>query len=178
MAIAVAVWAVVGAPIDSAAAAPAAAPPASAAASAPSTASAPSDGNSKSKLPLRTDRSTRPLRLSGDDDGIGYGRLLAYLLIVAALALGGIYVAKRFLPRLGPAASGQRIRVVDSAYVGPRKQVLILQVGQRKFLVGSCRDSLTLLSEITESFSDIYESKKASASGDAAGADVPDEAGG
>jgi len=149
--------------------------PTSAATTAPSPASAPADVKSISKLPLRTEKSDKPLRLS-DEDGIRYGQMLAYLLVVVVLGLVAIIAAKRLLPRLNPAAGGRRIRVVDSAYVGPRKQVLVIQVGPRKFLVGSCRDSLTLLSEITDTFSDIYESKRASADGGAGDPAAPEEA--
>jgi len=130
--------------------------PTSAPTSAPTTTSAPATAGDVSRITLRDDRS-RALPAFGGDDHDGFlGRMLAYVGVTLVLALGAVFLAKRYLPRMAT-RGGERIHVVDSAYLGPRKQVHVLEVGSQRFLVASCRDSVTMISELSRSFSEVYE---------------------
>ena len=133
--------------------------PASAPTSAPTTASAPAKARSLSEIGLRDDRPRALPVLAGDDHDGFLGRMLAYVGVALVLGLGAVFVAKRYLPRMAP-RGGERIHVVDSAYLGPRKQVHVLEVGAQRFLVASCRDSVTMISELARSFSEVYEENK------------------
>jgi len=86
--------------------------------------------------------------------------MLAYAVVILVLGGAAIFVAKRYLPR-ARSAGGRRIRVLDSVYLAPRKQLHVLEVGPQRFLVASCRDSVTMISELKSSFSEVYEEKKA-----------------
>lgn len=111
--------------------------------------------------------------MAGDDASQALGRMAAYVVIILILGALAIIVGKRYLPRLSP-GGGRGIRVVDSAYLGPRKQLHVVQVGQRRFLLASCRDSVGMLSELTGSFPEVYERKVASAEGRADQTETPD----
>ena len=79
--------------------------------------------------------------------------LLASLLVVLVLGALVFLVVKRLLPKLGVKV-GRRIRVVETSYLGPRKAVHLLQVGSQRFLIGSTRERITMLSEVTLAFLD------------------------
>ena len=124
--------------------------------------SAPAAEQADGKLALRTDR-RKPVPTLSDGSATGLlGRTLAYVAVVAVLGAGAVLVAKRYFPR-GRASVG-RIRVMDSVYLAPRKQLHILEVGGQRFLVASCRDSVSMIAELRGSFSDTYERQMARAS--------------
>jgi len=130
--------------------------------SAPATATAPSSDKSISRLGLRDDRGRRlPTLSEGDDDGL-LGRMVAYGTVILLLGGAALFVARRYLPRARP-AGGRGVRVTDSVYLAPRKQLHVLEVGPQRFLIASCRDSVTMISELTSSFSELYEDRKAEA---------------
>ena len=70
--------------------------------------------------------------------------------VVVVLILGGLalLVFKKVLPRIGRPA-GRTIQVQETAYLGPKKTVHLLQVSDRQFLIASTRDRISLLAEIT-----------------------------
>ena len=74
--------------------------------------------------------------------------LLASLLVVLVLGVLVFVVVKRLLQRLGVKV-GRRIQVLETSYLGPRKAVHLLQVGSQRFLIGSTRERITMLSEVT-----------------------------
>ncbi|MGB2824348.1 MAG: flagellar biosynthetic protein FliO [Phycisphaerae bacterium] len=98
--------------------------------------------------------------LSQDDGGGVLSRMLAYAVVILLLGGAAVFLTKRYLPR-AKSPSGRRIRVVDSVYLAPRKQLHVLEVGPQRFLVASCRDNVTMISELKPSFSEVYEEKKA-----------------
>ncbi|HUT02214.1 MAG TPA: flagellar biosynthetic protein FliO [Phycisphaerae bacterium] len=151
--------------------------PASSPASAPTTSTAPAGGKDLSQLGLREDRGKGLPTLSDGDSGGLLGQMVACVLVILVLGGAAVFVAKRYLPRVRP-GGGQRIRVVDSAYLGPRKQLHVLEVGGQRFLVASCRDRVTMISELTSSFSEVYEEKKAQADGGPPPAGIEKETGG
>lgn len=101
-----------------------------------------------------------PAVLGRSDSGTGLGRaeprsvwlqLLASMLVVAIL--GGIawVVVRKVLPRVGVGpAAGRRVKVGESLYVGPRRRVLLLEVGRRSLLVADTPAGLTFLADVTE----------------------------
>jgi flagellar biogenesis protein FliO len=85
------------------------------------------------------------------------GSLLAQMLasVMVILVIGGIavVVVKRLLPRIG-VRGGKRISVRETIYLGPKKTVHLLQVGRRQLLVGSTKEQITMLADVTEAFED------------------------
>lgn len=84
--------------------------------------------------------------------------LLASLLVVLGLGVLVYLVVKRLLPKLGVKV-GRRVRVLETSYLGPRKAVHLLQVGSQRFLIGSTRETITMLSEVTLAFLEDDESR-------------------
>lgn len=90
----------------------------------------------------------------GDTTGIVW-QMLAATLVVLFVGVVAILVIKKLLPRLAK-SSGRRISVLETAYLGPHKSVHLLQVGARKVLVGSSRDGVVELGDVTDAFAADY----------------------
>ncbi len=86
-------------------------------------------------------------------DGIGYD-LVRAVLLVAVLGAAAIYVSKKLLPKITN-LPGKEVRVVETVYLGPRKAVHVLEVGSRRFLVGSTNENITKLADITDDLTDL-----------------------
>ncbi|HUS92486.1 MAG TPA: flagellar biosynthetic protein FliO [Phycisphaerae bacterium] len=111
------------------------------------------------KLPLRSDPAGGlPTLSDGDRPGV-LGQMAAYALLILALGGGALLMVRRYFPR-PRSRQGGRLRVIDSVYIGPRKQVHVLEVGSQRFLLASCRDSVTMISELGSSFSELYGREK------------------
>jgi flagellar biogenesis protein FliO len=127
---------------------------------APTTAPAGSAGRSTAKLPLRSDRTQGLPTLPDSGSGGVLGKMASYAIVILLLGAAAMVLGKRYLPRLQPAGVG-RIQVVDSAYLGPRKQLHVVQIGSQRFLVASCRDSVTMISELASTFAEALEASNA-----------------
>lgn len=92
---------------------------------------------------------------SGSDNGPPFGPTLISLLVVLVLAGGALVVVKRILPRVtsrGGMLTGKRsLKVLETAYLGPRKSLHLVQVGDRRLLIGGGTDRLSLLADVTGS---------------------------
>jgi len=76
-------------------------------------------------------------------------RAMLAVLFVIVLGVGAIYVSRRLLPRIIN-APGKKIRVVETAHLGPKKAVHMIEVGNRRFLLGSTAENITKLADITD----------------------------
>ena len=137
-------------------------------ASATTPAAAPAASNSTTKPAEKPGHITKLLRRENTGgkslpklpETEGYlGKMIAYVVVILVLGVGAFLAAKRFLPR-GRLPDEGKIRVVGSTYLGPRKQLHVLEVGSQRFLVASCRDSVSMISELRTSFSDVFETQK------------------
>jgi flagellar biogenesis protein FliO len=90
----------------------------------------------------------------GETTGIAW-QMLAATLVILFIGVVAIVVVKKLLPRLAK-SRGRRISVLETAYLGPHKSVHLLQVGDRKVLVGSSRDSVVKLGDVTAAFAGDY----------------------
>jgi flagellar biogenesis protein FliO len=63
-------------------------------------------------------------------------------------------VSKKVLPRVTNAA-GREIRVVETASLGPRKALHLVEVGGQRLLIASTPDTVTMLAPIGEAWLDI-----------------------
>jgi flagellar biosynthetic protein FliO len=76
------------------------------------------------------------------------------VLFVVALGVAAIYVSKKLLPKITN-LPGKEIRIVETAHLGPRKAVHLLEIGDRRFLVGSTNESITKLADMTSTLTDL-----------------------
>jgi flagellar biosynthetic protein FliO len=81
-------------------------------------------------------------------------KFMVSVLFLAALGAGGIYVSKRFLPKITN-LSGKEIRIVETVHLGPRKAVHLLEIGERRFLIGSTNENITKLADLTSAFTEL-----------------------
>jgi len=81
-------------------------------------------------------------------------RAMLAVLFVIVLGVGAIYVSRRLLPRIIN-APGKKIRVVETAHLGPKKAVHMIEVGNRRFLLGSTAEHITKLADITDDLIDL-----------------------
>jgi flagellar biogenesis protein FliO len=84
--------------------------------------------------------------------------MLAYAALIGVLGVAAIVVTRKVLPRLGVATGANRSMAVrETAYLGAKNAVYLLQVGGRRLLIGRCRESLTTLADVTDAFDDPRE---------------------
>lgn len=81
-------------------------------------------------------------------------RTMVAIVFVIVLGAAAIYVSRRLLPRI-TRLPGKEIRVVETVYLGPRKALHLLQIGRRRFLIGSTSESVTKLADLSEGFGDL-----------------------
>ncbi len=75
-------------------------------------------------------------------------KMMVSVLFLVALSAAGIYVSKRFLPKITN-LPGKEIRIAETVHLGPRKAVHLLEVGERRFLIGSTNENITRLADLT-----------------------------
>jgi flagellar biosynthetic protein FliO len=81
-------------------------------------------------------------------------RFMVSVLFLVALGAGGIYISKRFLPKISN-LSGKDIRIVETVHLGPRKAVHLIEIGERRFLIGSTNENITRLADLTSAFTEL-----------------------
>ncbi len=77
------------------------------------------------------------------------------VIMALALILSLGYRSSTFLGRaLNHAARGRYMKVIDQVAVGQDRQILIVEVNDKKYLVGSTPQNISLISEIEGELSD------------------------
>ena len=90
--------------------------------------------------------------LSGN--GEFFFRAILSVLFVVVLGVAAVYVSKKLLPQLAR-VPGKEIRIVETVHLGPRKALHLIQIDNRRFLIGSSNENITKLAEMTDSFAEI-----------------------
>jgi flagellar biogenesis protein FliO len=81
-----------------------------------------------------------------------YKMLLSALLVIV-LGVSAIYVSKKLLPRFTN-LPGKKIRILETAYIAPRKGIHLIQAGTRRLLIASTNETITMLADVTDSATD------------------------
>jgi len=104
-----------------------------------------------------------PYSVSGNDTSQPAGgvntwelflKMMAAVLLVVVLAVAAIYTSKKFLPKITN-LPGKKIRIVETVYLGPRKTLHLLQIGNQQLLVGSTGEGITALADVTGALTDL-----------------------
>jgi len=90
----------------------------------------------------------------GDVTGLMW-QMIAATLVVLVVGAVALFMLKRVLPKLKN-VSHKRICVLETAYLGSRKAVHLLQVGSVKLLVASGPEGITKLDNVTSAFPQEY----------------------
>jgi flagellar biosynthetic protein FliO len=83
-------------------------------------------------------------------DNIGgelYSKALLAVLFVVVLGIAAIYVSKKLLPKLTN-VPGKEIHIVETVHLGPRKAVHLLEIGGRRYLIGSTNEKINTLADL------------------------------
>jgi flagellar biogenesis protein FliO len=91
---------------------------------------------------------------SGDLTGMLW-QLLAAAIVLLVVGAACIFAVRRLLPKLRR-ATGKRVAVLETTYLGPRKTVHLLQVGQRRLLVAAGPEGVVKLDDVTEAFGEDF----------------------
>jgi len=87
--------------------------------------------------------------------GAGFSiRAVLAVLFVLALFITAIYVSKKLLPKIAN-LPGKEIRIVETVHLGPRKAVHLLEVDNRRFLIGSTNENVTKLADLGSGLMDL-----------------------
>jgi flagellar biosynthetic protein FliO len=81
-------------------------------------------------------------------------KMILSVLLVIVLGVGVIYVSKRFLPKI-PRLGVRDIKIAESISLGPNKTVHLLEVGNRKILLGSTNENIRMLADVTDALTDL-----------------------
>ena len=85
-------------------------------------------------------------------------KMMLSLILVVALAVAALYLSKRVLPKV-TRASGKEIRVMETSYLGPRKALHLVEIGNQKLLIGSTNESITTLAHIGDTWLDLSKAE-------------------
>jgi flagellar biosynthetic protein FliO len=96
--------------------------------------------------------SSRPDGSAGNQEL--FFKMMLSVLFVVALGAAAIYVSKKFLPKITN-LSGKEIRIAETVHLGPRKAVHLLEIGNRRLLIGSTNENITRLADLTSAFADL-----------------------
>ncbi len=93
-----------------------------------------------------------------DSAGLGSRELFLKMMLSVGLVLGlgaaALYLSKRVLPRVTN-APGKKIRVVETTYLGPRKALHLIEVGNQRLLIASTNDRITTLAHLSDAWLDV-----------------------
>ena len=80
-------------------------------------------------------------------------KMIQAVLIVCVLGFAAIYISKKFLPKITN-RPGKKIHIAEVLHIGPKKSLHLIEVDKRRLLIGSTSENITLLADLTDSFSD------------------------
>ncbi len=81
-------------------------------------------------------------------------KMMVSVLFVVAMGAAAIYVSKKFLPKITN-LSGKEIHIAETVHLGPHKAVHLLEIGNRRLLIGSTNENITRLADLTSAFADL-----------------------
>lgn len=87
-------------------------------------------------------------------------RTLGSLALVVGLILALAWIAKRFLKLDRWSSLGSDIKVLQSQMIGSKKQLMVIEVENRRLLIGVAQDQINALCELDNQKPVIEESAK------------------
>lgn len=107
--------------------------------------------HSQSLMMGATDNEQTATRPSADfaNGGELFIKMMLSVLLVIGLGAAAIYVSKKLLPKITN-LPGKEIRILETAYLGPRKAVHLVKIGNQRLLIGSTNESISMLADVTD----------------------------
>lgn len=96
-----------------------------------------------------TDEPNRP-QLTPNRSGTRelFFKMILSVVLVVGLGAVAIYASKKLVGKI-TTLPGKKIKVVETVYIGPRKAVHLLKIGDRSLLIGSTNENITKLADLT-----------------------------
>ena len=112
--------------------------------------------NSQSKSNSLFDNNPDFLKKTNNGPGTRelFFKFMVSVLFLVALGAGGIYISKKFLPKI-TSLTGKEIHIAETVHLGPRKAVHLLEIGDRRFLIGSTNENITRLADLTSTLTEL-----------------------
>ena len=85
-----------------------------------------------------------------------YLRMITASVLVCVLAVVAVSISRKVLPKLTN-LQGKQIKVVETVHLGSRKTLHLIEVENRRLLIGSSSEQITKLAELTKTFSEHLE---------------------
>jgi flagellar biosynthetic protein FliO len=93
-------------------------------------------------------------QLSGTDWGLPLVKAMGGFGLVLCLILGGFYTARKVAPQyFNRGATTRLLKVVETLQMGEKRSISVVEVGEKRFLVGNTANQITLLAPLDSSFS-------------------------
>ena len=75
--------------------------------------------------------------------------------VILVIAFGGvaIYLSRRLGSK--PGLKGKRIKVIESIYLGTRKNLHLVRIGNKEILIGSTNENICKLTDVTDALDEI-----------------------
>ncbi len=120
------------------------------------------DQPAKTSLLGKQDAGENKIELVNDTPGFTGSviKMVTALGIVLSLLFGVVYLAKKFLGRkIGLSGQDQKIKVVTSTYLGPKKSIALVEVAGEKIVVGVTATHISMLTKIgrDEDFNEVLK---------------------
>ena len=80
-----------------------------------------------------------------------FAKMMFSVALVGVLAVAAFYVSRKVLPRVTNAPN-KEIHVMETAYLGPRKTLHVVQVGSQKLLIGSTNETISTLAHLSDTW--------------------------
>lgn len=91
---------------------------------------------------------------NGNIMGELYLKTILAVLVVLVLGIAAVYVSKKLLPKITN-LPGKEIRIVETVHLGQRKAIHLLEIGNRRILIGSTNETISPLAELNPTFMDV-----------------------
>ena len=110
--------------------------------------------------------SSSPDPSAGPSLGLGNGELFFKMMLSVSLVLGlggaAFYLSRRVLPRVTQ-RTGKEIHILETACLGPRKALHLVEIGGQRLLIASTSDHVTMLTTVNEPWPDLSKAEIAEA---------------
>jgi len=95
--------------------------------------------------------------VSSANAGLGSKELFLKMMLSVGLVIGlgiaALYLSKKVLPRVTN-APGKEIHVLETAYLGPRKALHLVEVANQRLLIASTHENVTMLTHVSDGWLD------------------------
>ena len=94
----------------------------------------------------------------GPSVSLGSGELFFKMMLSVGLVLGlggaALYLSRRVLPKVTQ-RGGKEIHILETACLGPRKALHLVEVGGQRLLIASTNDHVTMLTPLNDTWLDV-----------------------